>query len=151
MVETSKAGGSSSDSDDNSGSKKSKKDDDEVILNGDDVPLVEEVIDDMYNDDSVESPKMAVNGDNFMHTVMKMNKALSDDEKLRENFGLKSSTKKSQNVKKIDNGLAVVAVNEEEILTKKAKKKSNAANSEGGGSIDDGKKMFRMADTSRKK
>ena len=92
---------------------------DEVILNGDDVPLVEEMVEDLLDDNSVESPKLAVNGDNFMDTVMTMNKALSTDEKLRENIGLKSAQKKSQNVKKIENGLGVIAVNEEDILSKK--------------------------------
>jgi len=142
MVETSK--GSSSDSDDNSGSKKAKTDEDENHLDGDDVPLAEEMAEDLLDDDSDDSQKLSVNGDNFMHTVMTMNKALSNDEKLRENIGLKSSSeKKSQNVKKMENGLGVIAVNEEEILTsKKGKKKSNVGNSEAGGSIEDGKKCF---------
>ena len=47
----------------------------ESTLNGDDVPLVEEMAEDLLDEDSVESPKMAVNADNFMHTVMQMNKA----------------------------------------------------------------------------
>jgi len=142
MVEKTKPGDpSSTDSDDNS-PKKAKSDEDEVILNGDDVPLVEEMVEDLLDDNSVESPKLAVNGDNFMDTVMTMNKALSTDEKLRENIGLKSAQKKSQNVKKIENGLGVIAVNEEDILSKKGKKKSNVGNSQDGGSIEDGKKCF---------
>ena len=47
----------------------------ESTLNGDDVPLVEEMVEDLLDEDSVESPKIAVNADNFMHTVMQMNKA----------------------------------------------------------------------------
>lgn len=142
MVEKSKAGDpSSTDSDENS-PKKAKSDEDEVILNGDDVPLVEEMVEDLLDDNSVESPKLAVNGDNFMDTVMTMNKALSTDEKLRQNIGLKSAQKKSQNVKKMENGLGVIAVNEEEILSKKGKKKSNVGNPQDCGSIEDGKKCF---------
>ena len=33
------------------------------------------MVEDLLDEDSVESPKMAVNADNFMHTVMQMNKA----------------------------------------------------------------------------
>merc|ERR1712083_942798 len=113
IVETSMAGDrSSSDSDPDSKLKKFKNnEEEESTLNGDDVPLVEEMVEDLLDEDSVESPKIAVNADNFMHTVMQMNKAQSDDDefatKLREDFGLKSKKKTSQNNKKlkIDNGL----------------------------------------------
>merc|ERR1739848_461244 len=91
LVESSMAADrSSSDSDENKSNKKRKSDDEEVILNGDDEPLVEEVVEELLDEDSIESPTMAVNGDNFMLTVMKMNKAQSDDDefatKLRENW-----------------------------------------------------------------
>ena len=42
-------------------------------MDGDDVPLVEEVVEGMLDDKS--NGLLEVNGDNFMTTVMKMNKA----------------------------------------------------------------------------
>merc|ERR1739848_133381 len=147
LVESSMAADrSSSDSDENKSNKRKSDDEEANVLNGDDVPLVEEVVEDLLDEDSIESPTMAVNGDNFMHTVMKMNKAQFDDDefatKLRENFGLKTSTKKSQSKKKmrIDNGLGVVAVDEELILNKKNKKSDCVGSTSG--SIEDGKKCF---------
>merc|ERR1712037_294094 len=149
IVETSMAGDrSSSDSDPDSKSKKFKNnEEEESTLNGDDVPLVEEMVEDLLDEDSVESPKIAVNADNFMHTVMQMNKAQSDDDefatKLREDFGLKSKKKTSQNNKKlkIDNGLNVVAVDEELIKSKKKIKKESEPKKDSG-SVEEGKKCF---------
>merc|ERR1712051_312757 len=151
IVETSMAGDrSSSDSDPDSKSKKFKNnEEEESTLNGDDVPLVEEMVEDLLDEDSVESPKIAVNADNFMHTVMQMNKAQSDDDefatKLREDFGLKSIKKESQNNKKlkIDNGLNVVAVDEELINSKKKMKKEiKSEPKKDSGSVEEGKKCF---------
>ena len=52
----------------------------EDLLDGDDVPLVEEVLGEMLESDDSQEPisnKTGVNGDNFMKTVMKMNKQTS--------------------------------------------------------------------------
>ena len=105
----------------------------EHILDGDDVPLVEEVLGDMVGTDEVQnaiSNGTGVTGENFLDTVMKMNKhnninSGGDDEseisefeqKVREKLGLElspnkssSSTKKKSNSKKrkIENGLGQV-------------------------------------------
>merc|ERR1711860_110456 len=67
---------SSSDSNDSNQGKRSRKtapEDYVEILDGDDVPLVEEVVEEMLDDEGNDA--LEVNGDNFMHTVMKMNKA----------------------------------------------------------------------------
>ena len=106
----------------------------EHILDGDDVPLVEEVLGDMVGTDEVQnaiSNGTGVTGENFLDTVMKMNKhnninSGGDDEseisefeqKVREKLGLElspnkssSSTKKKSNSKKrkIENGLGQVS------------------------------------------
>lgn len=107
---------------------------DEEVLNGDDVPLVEEVAEDLLENDSDEAEveTLGVNGENFMNTVMKMNKAL----------GLKKSPKTSKKTMKIDNGLGVVAVDEEELVLSKQKKSKNGESSNETGSVEEGKKTF---------
>jgi lysine-specific demethylase/histidyl-hydroxylase NO66 len=120
----------------------------EDILNGDDVPLVEEVVEGLLDEENGEeaSKGLSVNGDNFMNTVMKMNQAQNaeenDDEpmfatSLRSSFGLKEKAKKGSKRKmKIDNGLGVVAV-DEELVMKKSNKKVKAE-----GSVEEGKKCL---------
>ena len=83
---------------------------------------------------------------------MKMNKAQSDDDefatKLRENFGLKSKSKKDTENKtksvKIENGLGVVAVDEELVLKKNSKKPDTTTVS---GSVEEGKKCLPFQNT----
>ena len=62
---------------------------------------------------------------------------------MREDFGLKSKKKTSQNNKKlkIDNGLNVVAVDEELINSKKKIKKPSEPKKDSG-SVEEGKKCF---------
>lgn len=138
----------------------------EHILDGDDVPLVEEVLGDMVGTDEVQnaiSNGTGVTGENFLDTVMKMNKhnninSGGDDEseisefeqKVREKLGLElspnkssSSTKKKSNSKKrkIENGLGQVLVNEDTKVPSKKKAKLNHHNPDLG-SIHEGKKCF---------
>merc|ERR1712110_1287102 len=138
----------------------------EHILDGDDVPLVEEVLGDMVGTDEVQnaiSNGTGVTGENFLDTVMKMNKhnninSGGDDEseisefeqKVREKLGLElspnkssSSTKKKSNSKKrkIENGLGQVLVNEDTKVPSKKKAKLSHHNPDLG-SIHEGKKCF---------
>ena len=132
-------------------------------LDGDDVPLVEEALVDMLDEDDYQEPiknGTGVNGDNFMKTVMKSNeqKGVSFAQNLREKFenGTSSSPKKSvpqasttnKKKRKFENGLGVVTVDEEKVPKKKLKsdqhqsKPNHAPNAEHSGSVQDGEKLF---------
>ena len=120
--------GSSDESEQGKRSRKNPPEEFEEILDGDDVPLVEEVVEGMLDDKS--NGVLEVNGDNFMNTVMKMNKAqeLTNGEtehehegdfaqNLRSQFGLTKVNKKSKKKQKVENGMGTVHVSRNLIFT----------------------------------
>merc|ERR1711860_407049 len=108
------------------------------ILDGDDVPLVEEVVEEMLDDEGNDA--LEVNGDNFMHTVMKMNKA----QEIITNG--KTEPKKSTSNKKkkiVENGIGIIHVDEEMVKSKRNKKmKVKKEAKKESGSVEDGQKCF---------
>ena len=103
----------------------------EEILDGDDVPLVEEVVEGMLDDEG--SDALEVNGDNFMHTVMTMNKAQEITN------GKPESKKKKKQI--VENGIGIIHVDQEDIVNRKNKKAKKEAKKESG-SVEDGQKCF---------
>merc|ERR1739836_172370 len=112
---SSKNSSDSNDSDQGKRSRKTSPEDYVEILDGDDVPLVEEVVEGMLDDEGNDA--VEVNGDNFMHTVMKMNKA----QEIITNG--KTERKKSAAKKKIvENGIGIIHVDEEMVKKSSSKK-----------------------------
>merc|ERR1711860_480564 len=111
---SSKSSSDSNDSDQGKRSRKNTPEDYVEILDGDDVPLVEEVVEEMLDDEGNDA--LEVNGDNFMHTVMKMNKA----QEIISNG--KTEPKKSASNKKkkiVENGIGISHVDEEMVKRKR--------------------------------
>lgn len=136
---SSKNSSDSNDSDQGKRSRKTSPEDYVEILDGDDVPLVEEVVEGMLDDEGNDA--VEVNGDNFMHTVMKMNKA----QEIITN-GKTERKKSAANKKKkiVENGIGIIHVDEEMVKkssSKKMKVKKEAKKPESG-SVEDGQKCF---------